>query len=49
MGKSGNAYLRYYLTEAANSVRMHNTEYGCYYHSKYDESTKHKQKDGRWC
>ena len=44
MSKSGNAYLRYYLIEAANSMRMHNTEYGCYYHSKYDQSTKHKHK-----
>jgi transposase len=44
MGKSGNAYLRYYLIEAANSVRMHNAEYGRYYHIKYNESTKHKHK-----
>jgi transposase len=44
LGKSGNAYLRYYLIEAANSVRMHNTEYARYYHTKCDESTKHKHK-----
>jgi transposase len=44
LGKSGNAYLRYYLIEAANSVRMHNAEYGRYYLSKYNESTKHKHK-----
>jgi len=31
MGKSGNAYLCYYLIEAASSVRMHNAEYGSYY------------------
>ena len=42
LGKSGNAYLRYYLIEGANSVRMHSAEYGRYYHTKYDESTKHK-------
>jgi len=44
MGKSGNAYLRYYLIEAASSVRMHNAEYGSYYRTKYNESTKHKHK-----
>lgn len=44
LGKSGNAYLRYYLIEAANSVRMHNAEYGRYYRAKYDESSKHKHK-----
>jgi transposase len=44
LGKSGNAYLRYYLIEAANSVRMHNAEYACYYRTKYDESSKHKHK-----
>jgi len=44
LGKSGNAYLRYYLIEGANSVRMHNAEYGRYYRIKYDESTKHKHK-----
>jgi transposase len=44
MGKSGNVYLRYYLIEAANLVRMHSAEYGRYYHTKYDESTKHKHK-----
>jgi transposase len=44
MGKSGNVYLRYYLIEAANLVRMHSAEYGRYYRTKYDESTKHKHK-----
>ena len=44
LGKSGNAYLRYYLIEGANSVRMHTAEYGRYYRTKYDESTKHKHK-----
>ncbi len=44
LGKSGNAYLRYYLIEAANSVRMHDAEYARYYRAKYDESTKHKHK-----
>jgi hypothetical protein len=44
LGKSGNAYLRYYFIKAANSVRMHNAEYARYYRTKYDESTKHKHK-----
>jgi len=44
LGKSGNSYLRYYLIEGANSVRMHSAEYGHYYRTKYDESTKHKHK-----
>ena len=44
LGKSGNPYLRYYLIEGANSVRMHSAEYGRYYRTKYDESTKHKHK-----
>jgi len=44
LGKSGNAYLRYYFIEGANSVRMHSAEYARYYQTKYDESTKHKHK-----
>lgn len=44
LGKSGNSYLRYYLIEAANSVRMHEPEYARYYRTKYDESSKHKHK-----
>jgi hypothetical protein len=44
MGKSRNAYLRYYLIEAANSVRMHTAEHGCCYRINYYESTKHKHK-----
>ncbi len=44
LGKSGNSYLRYYLIEAANSVRMHDAEYARYYRNKYDESSKHKHK-----
>jgi transposase len=44
LDKAGNSYLRYYLIEGANSVRMHAAEYGRYYHAKYNESTKHKHK-----
>jgi transposase len=41
---SGNSYLRYYLVEAANSVRMHNEEYSAYYQSKLREATTHRHK-----
>ena len=34
---SGNRYLRYYLCEGANSVRMRNAEYRAYYERKYKE------------
>lgn len=44
LGKSSDAYLRYYLIEVANSVRMYIVEYGRYYLSKYNESTKHQHK-----
>jgi len=42
--KSGNVYLRYYLIEAANCVRMHNAEYQEYYQRKYNEAKKHHHK-----
>ncbi|MHC1745937.1 MAG: IS110 family transposase [Negativicutes bacterium] len=42
--KTGNRYLRYYLVEAANSLRVHNEEYKAYYRSKYSEGTKHQHK-----
>lgn len=41
---TGNHYLRYYLIEAANSVRMHNDEYRAFYQTKYREATKHHHK-----
>lgn len=44
MMHSGNQYLRYYLIEAANSLRMHNEEYRAYYQTKYRESTTHHHK-----
>ena len=44
MTKKGNKYLRYYLVEAANSLRVHNEEYKKYYYKKYHESQKHKHK-----
>jgi transposase len=44
MSKTGNAYLRYYLVEAANSVRVHCPEYAAYYRAKLDQSTAHAHK-----
>ena len=44
MTKSGNQYLRYYLVEAANSLRVHNEEYRAYYQAKYKEVTLHQHK-----
>src|SRR5699024_11361588 len=37
-------YLRYYLVEAANSVRRHVPEYKDYYAKKYQEAPKHPHK-----
>jgi len=42
--RSGNRYLRYYLVEAANSVRRHEPEFCRYYQKKYHEVTKHQHK-----
>ena len=42
--KAGNTYLRYYLGEAANSVRRFNPEYKDFYAKKYAEITKHQHK-----
>jgi transposase len=44
MSKRGNSYLRYYLVEAANSVRTHCPEYGRYYAAKYAETPRHAHK-----
>jgi Transposase/Transposase IS116/IS110/IS902 family len=41
LSKRGNSYLRYYLVEAANSVRTHCAEYAQYYAAKYAETPKH--------
>ena len=42
--KECDKYLRYYLVEAANSLRVHNEEYRLYYQKKYLEVAKHKHK-----
>lgn len=44
MTKTGNKYLRYYLIEAANSVKNHIPEYKGYYDKKYGEVTTHQHK-----
>ena len=44
ISKAGNPYLRYYLGEAANSVRKHLPEYAEYYARKYAEATRHQHK-----
>ena len=44
MTKTGNKYLRYYLIEAANSVRKFVPEYNLFYNKKYNEVPKHQHK-----
>ena len=44
MIRSGNRYLRYYLVEAANSVKRRETEFRDYYLKKYREVPKHQHK-----
>ena len=41
LSQRGNSYLRYYLVEAANSVRRHCPEYADYYAAKYAETPRH--------
>jgi transposase len=41
---SGNKYLKYYLLEAANKVRMHDAEFAEYYRVKFREVHKHQHK-----
>jgi transposase len=42
--KSGNRFLRYYLVEAANSVKNRDEEFGAYYRKKFQEVPKHQHK-----
>jgi len=44
MTKTGNKYLRYYLIEAANSVRNNIPEFNVYYRKKFYEVPKHQHK-----
>lgn len=42
--RSGNRYLRYYLVEATNSVKLYDPEFKAFYKKKYDETLNHKHK-----
>jgi len=42
--RSSNKYLRYYLVQAANSLKNHNSEYRKFYDMKYKEALTHKHK-----
>ncbi|QPW46719.1 IS110 family transposase [Bacillus thuringiensis] len=44
LSRNGNHYLRYYLVEAANSVRKHVSDYQEYYVKKYNEVPKQQHK-----
>lgn len=44
MSHSGNRFLRYYLCEAAQLVRLHAPEYHDYYNRKFKEVRKHQDK-----
>jgi transposase len=42
--RSANKYLRYYLCEAANALRIHDASYRAFYEMKSKEVPKHKHK-----
>ncbi|NPV71580.1 MAG: IS110 family transposase [Firmicutes bacterium] len=42
--RSGNFYLRYYLVQAANSVRVQEPEFAAFYQRKYNEASHHHHK-----
>lgn len=44
LAKSGNRYLRYYLIEAANQLRLKIPAYSAFYANKFSEATKHHHK-----
>ena len=44
LAKTGNTYLRYYLVEGANSVRLHCPSTRAYYQAKFAQSPKHAHK-----
>lgn len=44
MIKAANPYLRYYLIEAANIVRLHDPIFRAFYQTKYEQTLKHKHK-----
>ena len=44
IAKAGNRYLRYYLIQAANSVKNHSPEYKAFYAKKFAEVKTHQHK-----
>lgn len=44
MSKEGNAYLRYYILEATDRMRLQIPSFSKYYSGKFAQSTKHKHK-----
>lgn len=44
LSKRGNAYLRYAILLAADSLRRHVPRYARYYQTKYEQATKHPHK-----
>ena len=44
LSREGNAYLRFYILEAADSLRQHLPDFTRYYQSKYDQAFHHKHK-----
>lgn len=42
--RTGNEYLRYYLVQAADQLRKHNSEFALYYSRKFKESKTHHHK-----
>jgi transposase len=44
LSREGNAYLRYYVLEAAAWMRLRIPSFHVYYQAKYEQATKHKHK-----
>jgi transposase len=44
LSREGNSYLRYYVLEAADWMRLRIPSFHTYYHKKYAQATKHKHK-----
>ncbi len=44
LNTTGNRYLKYYLLEAANTVRLHDAEFARFYRVKFREVPKHQHK-----
>ena len=42
--KTGNVYLRNYLCQAANCMRIHNSDFAMFYSRKFKEVSKHQHK-----